>query len=105
MAPTYPPINPDEQAELDNCFTYHKPFGDQQERYVAIRSKAKELAVVLLQTVPRSADRSAAIRKLRECVMTANAAIAINEKEPAPAAELPIPPAEPQSAETAPAAA
>jgi hypothetical protein len=30
---TLPPINPDEQAELDNLFTYHRPFGDQPARY------------------------------------------------------------------------
>ena len=78
-----PPINPDEQAELDNLFSYHKPFGSQPARYEIIRAKAKELAVLLLGACPRSADRTAAIRKLRECVMTANASIAINEKEPA----------------------
>ncbi len=75
-------ITPDQQAELDNLFTYHAPFGDQQERYVAIRAKAKELAVVILESTPRCADQSAALRKVREAVMTANAAIAINEQPP-----------------------
>ena len=70
-----------QQAELDNVFSYHKPFGDQPQRYEAIRAKAKELATVILLATPKCADQSAAIRKLREAVMTANAAIAINEKE------------------------
>lgn len=78
-----------EKSELDNLFTYHKPFGDQPARYEAIRSKAKEFAVLILETVPRSADRTAALRKLRETVFTANAAIAINEKEPAVPAQVP----------------
>lgn len=93
-------INPDEQAELDNIFSYHKPFGDQPARYEALRSKAKELGVLIIGLCPRSADRSAALRKLREAVMTANASIAINEKEPV--AELP--PAQPEAAPEQPAA-
>jgi hypothetical protein len=74
-------LSTEAKAELDNLFTYHKPIGDQPARYEAIRAKAKELATVILLSTPKSADQSAAIRKLRECVMTANAAIAINEKE------------------------
>ena len=65
--------------ELDNWFMYHAPQGTQQERYVAIRDKAKELAYLIVESTPASADQTAAIRKLRECVMTANAAIACNE--------------------------
>ena len=80
-------LSQEQKAELENLFTYHKPFGDQPARYEAIRAKAKELAAVILVSTPRSADQSAALRKLRETVMTANAAIAINEKEPAAPAE------------------
>lgn len=75
-------LTEEQQAELDNVFSYHKPFGTQPQRYEAIRAKAKELATVILLSTPKSADQSAAIRKVREAVMTANAAIAINEKEP-----------------------
>lgn len=67
------------QSDIDNWFTYHSPKGDQPERYVMIRDKARELADLINRTVPDSADKTAAIRKLRECVMTANAAIACNE--------------------------
>jgi len=35
-----------------------------------------ELALVILEHTPPSADQSAAIRKVREAVMTANASIA-----------------------------
>jgi hypothetical protein len=67
------------QSDLDNWFQYHAPHGTQQDRYIAIREKAKELARLIVDSTPSSADQTAAIRKLRECVMTANAAIACNE--------------------------
>lgn len=66
-------------AEIENTFSYHAPKGDQTDRYQKIRDKAKELAHVILECTPSCADQTAAIRKLRESVMTANAAIAINE--------------------------
>ncbi len=68
------------QLDLDNWFQYHAPKGTQQERYVAIRDKAKELAELIVKSTPSSADQTAAIRKLREAVMTANAAIACGEQ-------------------------
>lgn len=69
-------------ADLDNVFTYHKPFGDQPERYVAIREKAKEFAKLIVELTPASAEQTLALRDLQRCMMMANAAIAINEKEP-----------------------
>lgn len=63
--------------DIENLFTYHPPKLGQPERYEAIRNKAKELAAIILASTPASADQTAAIRKLRETVMTANAAIAL----------------------------
>lgn len=65
---------------IEDLFTYHPPTGDQPARYVAIRDKAKELAHVIIACTPVCADQTAAIRKLRECVMTANASIALEGK-------------------------
>ena len=65
--------------EIDAAFTYHAPKGNQTQRYVAIREAAKSLAATIIAYTPVCADQSAAIRKVREAVMTANAAIAINE--------------------------
>ncbi len=65
--------------DLDNIFKYHPPKGDQPERYEKIRAAAKEFAEVINACCPDSADKTAAIRKLREAVMTANASIALNE--------------------------
>lgn len=67
------------EQDIDNWFSYHAPQGTQQQRYEILRAKARELALLILHNVPESADKTAAIRKLRECVMTANAAIACNE--------------------------
>ncbi len=67
------------EQQLDEWFTYHAPNPAQQESYVAIRSKAREFAQEILLHTPHGADQSAAIRKVREAVMTANAAIACRE--------------------------
>lgn len=40
---------------LDNNFTYHKPFGNQAERYEELREMAKGLATTYLEMCP---DRS-----------------------------------------------
>lgn len=66
--------------DIENIFTYHSPRGDQPERYEAIRSAAKRLAHVIVDNTPACADQTAAIRKLREAVMTANASIALEGK-------------------------
>jgi hypothetical protein len=64
-------------AELDKFFTYHPPKGDQPDRYAEIRANALHMARVINENCPDGPDKSAAIRKLRECVMTANASIAL----------------------------
>lgn len=63
---------------ITDLFTYHSPDPDTMQRYETIRDAAKHLALVIWKNCPYGADRTAAIRKLRETVMTANAAIALN---------------------------
>ena len=63
-------------ADLENWFTYHAPEGDQAKRYENIRTAGLMMARVIVASTPPSADQTAAIRKIREAVMTANAAIA-----------------------------
>lgn len=65
--------------ELDNLFTYHAPINDQLARYKAIRDAGRILAGVIVDCTPDGPDQSAAVRKVREAVMTANAAIATKE--------------------------
>jgi hypothetical protein len=66
--------------DINNIFTYHSPTPEQLPKYEAIRAKAKELGLVIVENTPPSADQTAAIRLLREAVMTANAAIALDGK-------------------------
>lgn len=65
------------KEEIEELFTYHPVVGDQALRYAAVRSSAKVLAHTIIENTPASADQTASIRKLRESVMTANAAIAL----------------------------
>lgn len=65
--------------DLDNLFTHHPPKGDQIERYKLLRDQAKAFAEAIDDNVPDGPDKSAAIRKVREAVMTANAGIACGE--------------------------
>jgi hypothetical protein len=69
---------PYDQQKLDDIFSYHAPEGTQPSQYAAIREGAKAFAQILVENTPPSADQTAAIRKLREAVMTANAAVALN---------------------------
>lgn len=68
--------------EINKRFTYHPPHGTQPARYVAIREKAKEFAVLINDTTPESREKSLALTKLEEAVMWANASIARNELAP-----------------------
>jgi hypothetical protein len=78
------------EAELNEQFTYHAPTAPEVARMTEIREAAKNLASIIRATVPPCADRSAAIRKIREASMTANAAIVLNRAAgPAPSEETP----------------
>jgi hypothetical protein len=68
---------PSDEYIIRELFTYHPPNVMQQKAYENLRSAAKHMAEVILNTVPSGADRTAAIRKLREAIMTANAGIAL----------------------------
>lgn len=69
---------PSEGDIVRELFTYHSPNQLQAIAYETVRNAAKHLAEVILANVPHGADRTTAIRKLREAVMTANAGIALN---------------------------
>lgn len=67
-----------EIQDIEALFTYHQPTEEQVEYLQNVREAAMEFAKILYLNTPSCADRSAAIRHLRECVMTANAAIVLN---------------------------
>lgn len=70
------PSNRPTQESLSTLFTYHQPTEEQISKYRRIRLQAEVFASEILACCPPCADTSAAIRKIREAVMTANAAIA-----------------------------
>lgn len=67
------PITPE---MLENWFTYHPPSSDELPKFERIRKAALEFAAVIVASTPSSADQTAAIRHIRDAVMTANAALA-----------------------------
>jgi hypothetical protein len=63
---------------LDHLFSYHAPTGPEQlAQYERIRNAGRIFARIIMQNTPPAADQAAALRKVREAVMTANAAIAL----------------------------
>lgn len=64
--------------DLDHLFSYHAPTPTKLVQYQAIRDAAKVFAQVIVDHTPVCPDQSAAMRHLREAVMTANAAIALD---------------------------
>lgn len=67
-----------DRSVIDEVFQYHPPDAEQVEAMIRIRHAAKELAYIILEVCPASADKSDAFRKLREVVMVANASIVLN---------------------------
>lgn len=64
--------------DLEEIFRYHEPTDGQVELYNRLRKAAKEFAETIIDCVPNSPDRTAAIRLVREAVMTANAGVALS---------------------------
>ena len=69
-------LTPEEVVE--QLFTYHTPDPGMVERMQEIREIARLLAKAILRNCLPCSDRTAAIRSLRESVMTANAAIVLH---------------------------
>lgn len=74
--------------QLANWFTYHSPTAEQQVAYMRIRTAARVVADVINENVPAGADKSAAMRLLREAVMTANAGVACGPLEASDIAKI-----------------
>lgn len=74
-----PPYDPDHQLHLqvEEWFTYHRPNETQTNALIEIRNTARGFAHDIVRLCPPGPDRSAALRLLREAVMTANASIVV----------------------------
>ncbi len=62
--------------QIENNFMYHSPKEGQNDKYEALRAKAKELAYLIDESCPDSREKSVAITNLEQSVMWANASIA-----------------------------
>lgn len=62
--------------DIKNWFTYHRPTDEQIPKYEALRDKARELALLMLETVPPGPELRLAVENLRQAVMNANQGIA-----------------------------
>jgi hypothetical protein len=69
------------RTNIENWFTYHAPRPDQTKSYELLRDGGKELALMIVALCPPGPDRTVAVRKVREAVMTANQAIACEHEE------------------------
>lgn len=65
-----------DSADIGNRFTYHKPSGDQPDRYEKLRAKGREFAELINDLCPESREKSLAVTQLEQAVMWANASIA-----------------------------
>jgi hypothetical protein len=65
------------KANLKDVFSYHAPLVTQLDQYSALRTAARDFAETILDNTPTCADQQAALRHVREAVMTANAAVAL----------------------------
>ncbi len=79
--PNHPSNRVETMEQIEALFTYHAPQGDQPERYEKINAAAKALALVILECCPGCADRTDALRKLREVRMVANASVACEPQD------------------------
>lgn len=67
-----------EKEILSELFSYHPPTPLTLPKHAAINQAAKNLAEVVLQNCPPSADRSRVIQLIQDARMTANRAVALN---------------------------
>ncbi len=66
-----------DNADIERWFKHHQPNEEQIERIEKLRAGAIEYGKIILECTRRCPDQSAAFRHLRECTMTANAAVSL----------------------------
>lgn len=65
------------EEKVLNVVSYHSPNPDEVAQIGRVREATANLILTIVKNCPASADRSAAIRKAREAMMTANASIVV----------------------------
>src|SRR5579859_7747452 len=64
-----------DEEKLEQIFTYRPPTPFTGPKFETLREAARHFAKVILMNVPPGADRTCAIRHVRDAVMTANAGV------------------------------
>lgn len=64
--------------EIRDLFRYHAPSPEMTEKFLRVREAIETAALVIDAECPAGADRTAAMRKLKEAHMTANASIVLD---------------------------
>jgi hypothetical protein len=64
---------------LHDVITYHQPTEQEIEMIGKIRNASENLCDTILRCTPTCGDQTAAIRKVREAMMTANAAVVLRD--------------------------
>jgi hypothetical protein len=70
-------VTVDQVNNVNDIVDYHAPSKEGLDAIAEIRHNVKILIITILKQCPPSADRTAAIRKVREAMMTANASIVL----------------------------
>ncbi|HEX9429444.1 MAG TPA: hypothetical protein VF944_03630 [Candidatus Bathyarchaeia archaeon] len=65
----------DREQRIIKSFTYNKSGPEDYDKYVIVGAKLEEAALTIIENAPDCADRTTALRCLREARMWANAAI------------------------------
>jgi hypothetical protein len=68
-------LTPEVEAAIDDAFEYHKWDEAKVARGGAVRKALADAVKAIVANVPPSADRTTAIRKIREARMDCNSAI------------------------------
>lgn len=69
------------EAQLDQWFAYHPPRNpDIAAAHEKVRAACRELAQVFSDLLPECPDKTVALRKVREAMFEANAAIAVQQR-------------------------
>jgi hypothetical protein len=71
-------LTPEVDAQIDDAFDYHTWEEHQVRHGEYVRRALADAVKIIVAHVPPSADRSAAIRKIREARMDCNSAITHN---------------------------
>jgi len=70
-----------DEKEIKSRFTYIPPNDSSIPKFTTLRNFAREFALLILEYVPESREKSLAITKIEEAIFWANAGIIRNQEK------------------------